>query len=134
MSDFRVQSSAGSVGYPAERRLLLALDRERTASANLQNTLGTERSEHARRIETPGSDCNTEQAHVARLREQVVASKNSTAALKDAGDRGLWQFQPSRAHSSTPRSAKPPEGARSDHMSDELAWLRPGNGQRECQV
>ena len=50
-----------------EKRALLNIDRERTASAKLQKTLDSERTEHAHWTEKLRADCNILQGEVGRL-------------------------------------------------------------------
>lgn len=113
-----------------EKRALLDIDRERTASAKLQKTLESERAEHAKSIDRSRAECNSVQAEVGRLREQVGALQHATIALKDERDRALVQLQETRAQLEATIRQAASDAARADHLEAELHRLRNAAEQR----
>lgn len=109
-----------------EKRALLDIDRERTASAKLQKMLETERTEHAKLIEKQRSHFNSAQADLGRLREQIGGLLNATTGLKDERDRAHGQLQEIRAQLEASIRQAAVDAARADHLSDELQRLRDG--------
>jgi chromosome segregation ATPase len=70
-----------------EKRALVEIDRERTASAKLQKTLESERAAHAGVVERLHVDHNRAQATIGQLREQVGSLQNAVSSLEKDRDR-----------------------------------------------
>jgi hypothetical protein len=113
-----------------EKRALLDIDRERTASAKLQKMLESERAEHVKSIDRLRAECNTVQEEVGRLREQVGALQNATMALKDERDRALGQLQETRAQLEATIRQAASDAARADHLGEELKRQRDAAAQQ----
>jgi chromosome segregation ATPase len=107
-----------------EKRALLEIDRERTASAKVQKTLESERTEHVKSIDRLRRECNTFQVEVGRLREQVGALQNATTAFKDERDRALGRLQETRAQLEATIRQAAGDAARAEHVGAELKRLR----------
>jgi chromosome segregation ATPase len=107
-----------------EKRALLDIDRERTASAKLQKTLESERAEHVKSIDRLRAECNTVQVEVGRLREQVGALQNATMALKDERDRARGQLQETRAQLEATIRQAASDATPADHLGEALRRLR----------
>jgi chromosome segregation ATPase len=107
-----------------ERRALLDIDRERTASVKLQKTLESERAEHVKSIDRLRAECNTVQVEVGGLREQVGALQNATVALKDERDRAFNQLRETRTQLEATIRLAASDATRADHLGEELKRLR----------
>jgi chromosome segregation ATPase len=70
-----------------EKRALVEIDRERTASAKLQKTRESERAAHAGVVERLRVDHNRAQATIGQLREQVGSLQNAVSSLEKERDR-----------------------------------------------
>lgn len=113
-----------------EKRALLDIDRERTTSAKLQKTLESERAEHVKSIDRLRAECNTAQAEIGRLREQVGALQNATMALEDERDRALGQLHETRAQLEATIRQAASDATRADHLGEELKRLRNATAQQ----
>lgn len=107
-----------------EKRALLEIDRERTASAKMQKALEGERVEHVKSIDRLRSECNIVHVEVGSLREQVGALQNATMALKDERDRALGQLQETRIQLEATIRQAARDAARAEHVGEELKRLR----------
>lgn len=70
-----------------EKRALVEIDRERTASAKLQKTLESERAAQAEVVSRLRDDHNRAQATIGQLREQVGSLQNAVSSLERERDR-----------------------------------------------
>jgi chromosome segregation ATPase len=107
-----------------EKRALVDIDRERTASAKLQKALESERAEHLKSIDRLRAECHTFQVEVGRLSEQVGALQNATMALKDERDRAHDQLRETRAQLEAMIRQAASDATRAEHFGEELKRLR----------
>jgi chromosome segregation ATPase len=103
-----------------EKRALLEIDRERTATAKLQKTLGMERAEHATAIERARSEHSTALATIGHLREQIGALQNAVEALRHERDRERADLQSVRIELELAVRQAAAESARVEQLREEL--------------
>ena len=80
-----------------EKRALLDMDRERTASLKLQKALEHERAAHVKLLEQLRAEYATVQREVAKLREQLGALQHATTSLRDERDRAYGELSAARS-------------------------------------
>jgi chromosome segregation ATPase len=107
-----------------EKRALLEIDREHTATAKLQKKLDTERAEHAAAIERARSEQLATQATIGHLREQTGALQNAVEALSHERDRERADLQSVRIEREQAVRQAAAESARAKQLGDELERTR----------
>ena len=107
-----------------ERRVLLEIDRERTAATKLQKKVEAERAEHAAAIERARIEQNVTQATIGQLREQIGALQNSVKTLTTERDRERAELQSVREQLEAAIRQAATDSARANLLRDELERSR----------
>jgi chromosome segregation ATPase len=107
-----------------EKRALLDMDRERTASLRLQKALENERAAHGKSLEQLRAEYGLVQREVAKLREQLGALQNATTSLKDERDRAFSELSATRSELEAAIRQAARDAARAQHLEEELERLR----------
>lgn len=117
-----------------EKRVLLELDRERTASAKLQMVLESERSAHATARERLRADHNVAQTMVAQLREQVAALQSRASASSIERDELRAEVQGLRAQLETTVRQAAADNATTAHLREQLTQFTEARSRQERSV
>lgn len=107
-----------------ERRALLEIDRERTASAKIQKRLESERDAAAAAANRLRTDYSAAQATIGQLREQVSSLQSSLLTLGNERDREREELQSIRAQLQDAVRSAAAESARADGLHNELERQR----------
>jgi len=107
-----------------EKRTLLEIDRERTATAKLQKTVEAERAGRLAAIDRARAAHDAAQSTVGQLREQIGPLQNSVNALTGERDRERAELQSVRAQLEATIRQAATDSARADHLRDELERSR----------
>jgi chromosome segregation ATPase len=107
-----------------EKRALLEIDRERTASTKLQKALESERTAHASASERLRADYNAAQGAIGALREQIGSLQNAVDTLREERDREQVELQSARGELEAAIRQAAADCAREDQFRQELDRLR----------
>jgi chromosome segregation ATPase len=107
-----------------EKRALVEIDRERTASAKLQKMLETERAAHAAISERLRTEHTAAQTMIGQLREQLGSLQNAVGTLSQERDRERLELQALRGQLETAIRQAAADSARAEQLRAELEWYR----------
>jgi chromosome segregation ATPase len=107
-----------------EKRALQEIDRQRTAAAKLQKVVEAERADHIAAIQRARVAHDAAQSKIAELSEQVGALQNVVDVLKNERDRDRLELQSVRAQMDAAIRQSAADGARAEHLRDELERCR----------